>query len=401
MNTTTDDNQILALPAAGRLRRRAMERRNTSAGSDDMLDRGSFLGPDSQAAQTALREARVDRIEAGKRKLWRGHLRLTQLVNGPIFCSAMLFMVWQRWTFWAAGAAAMYTVAGMWAFARWMTPREQRLRRHMVCLARRRRSCVSCGYRLCDLQHGRCPECGTDFDPNDTRHVLRAETLRMYSSLARNISAIVIVHVMFWVAATVQGCSWMVSAGLATSLLTAFHLLHWSWIKQARSRDGASDLPSSVSRCPGCGAKLCDLDEPAPSTCHQCARPLTYGDVFIRPDVRRLWDRRITSLQYRSLMLRWAFLVLVCGGLSALVSLDTGLLRRMSLGMGRSMLFATLGVPLLVWVIGWTLAFRIFAQRLRRRLRLLFAQIRPTCRRCETDLSSLSVGSPCPTCGTR
>ncbi len=161
MDTTTDDNQILALPSAGELRRRAMERRHASFDSD----------AESRVARTTLREARMDRIEAGKRRLWRGQLRLTQLVNGLIFCSAMLFMVWQRWAFWAAGGAAMYTAAGMWAFARWMAPREQRLRRHMVCLARRRRSCVSCGYRLCDLQHGRCPECGTDFDPNDTRHV--------------------------------------------------------------------------------------------------------------------------------------------------------------------------------------------------------------------------------------
>ena len=388
MNTTTDDNPVLTLPSVGGLRRRAKARRGTSPGSVS----------DSRVARTTLREARLDRIETGKHRLWQSQLRLTQVVHGLLFCSAALFMLWQRWTFWAAGVAAVYAAAGMWAFARWMTPREQQLRRHMVCLAKRRRCCVSCGYRLCDLQGARCPECGVAFDPNDVRHVLRAETLKMYSSLARSISAIVIVHVMFWVAATVQGCSWTVLVGLAASLVVAFNLLHWIWIRPSRQRNGAAGSPLSGPRCSGCGAKLCDLNEPAPTVCCRCARRLTHGDVFIRPDVRRHWDRRITSVQYRSLMLRWGFLVLVCGGLSALVNLNAGLLRTMSLGMGPFMLFATLGIPFLMWVVGWTLAFRAVARRFRRRIALLFAQINPTCRRCETDLSRVPVGSPCPAC---
>lgn len=365
----------------------------------------------SDVDREARREVRLDRIQAGKTTLWRINLRLSQLANGIILCLAAIFMVWQDWAWWATGLAAVFTVTGMWTCARWMNPRELRLCRHMACLARRRRTCAQCGYRLHDLVNHQCPECGLSFAPNDTRHVLTRETVRLYSARARMVSTVVIVCVLFWVSALAQGESWPVNVGLALASLAAFYGLHLFWKYQAGTDMGRSESEMEMHepggfpqrfRCPDCNRNLGSVQGGASTICPGCDRRLTYGDIFIRPDVRRLSDRRITSLQFQSLILRWIFLFFVCGGLTTFVYLqDTMLSFAAPLGQSRSTLLVTLGLPVLAWVAISTFLFRHLAAKLQRRLRLLFTQIHPACSRCHTDVSKQQISQPCPACGHR
>lgn len=358
----------------------------------------------------ALREDRVDRIAAGKARLWQANLRLSQCVNCLILLVTVPFISWQAWAYWASGVSAVLAVSAVWAFARWMSPREQRLARHMAVLARRRRSCVHCGYCIRDLEYAQCPECGERFDPNDRRHELRAETVRMYSSRSRLISAAVVVGVLFWVSALAQGRGWVEHVGFAGALLLAFFGLHVFWTRQARAVErlavvpppepGASGLGMmpSLPTCEDCGERLCDVDAPPPAVCPGCGRSLTWGEVFTRPDVRRLSDPRVTSLQLQSMLLRWVFLVSLCGGLVVMISAGPVMLRRVATSLGVSMLLPAFGLGVLVWVTGLALAFRGAARGLQRRMRLLFAQIAPACGRCGADVSETPVGEACPAC---
>ncbi|MCG8409198.1 MAG: hypothetical protein MI923_28680 [Phycisphaerales bacterium] len=352
----------------------------------------------------ARREARLDQIQIGKSKLWQINLRLSQFANGVILSIAAPFIVWQEWAWWATGLAAFFTVAGMWTCARWMSARELRLCRHMACLARRRRACVQCGYLLRDLVNHQCPECGLAFDPNDTRHVLTRETVRLYSSRARMISTVVILCVLFWISALAQGEPWPVHVALGFASFMILHGLHMFWQHQAKLKEKRgyqeNELPS-LPRCPDCDAELCRNDGMVSKTCPVCSRRLTYGDVFVRPDVRRLSDRRITSLQYQSLILRWIFLVAVCGGLTVFVYLDDMFIGlTASFSRSRSTMLLLLGVPILTWVVAWTVLFRHLAAKLQRRLRMLFACIHPVCKGCGTDLSDKLAGSRCTICNS-
>jgi predicted RNA-binding Zn-ribbon protein involved in translation (DUF1610 family) len=375
------------------------------------------LPSSSTVDHCALRETRLDKIAASKRKLWINSLRLTQLVNLVLITGSVLFIMWQSWSYRATALAALFASSGMWLFARRMAPQEERLRRLMVSLARRRRACVICGYLLRDLTGNKCPECGTDFDPHDDRHVLAAETLHLVSSRARSVSALVIVFAMFWMSALVQGSPWPVHVAIALALLVAFHLLHAFWIWQAR-RMQPPLAHRHVPTCPGCQAALSPVDrsgrsEPRPSgsgarvksggdlpkACPTCSQPLTYADVFIRPDARRLADRRARRLQYHTLLLRWVFLMLMFAGLACLVAFGGALLRIPTFGLGRAGFILRLTIPVLFWVTLVAVPFRYLGKRLHRRSKLLSAQIGPECPRCRAALSSQAVGHPCPGCG--
>ncbi|MBN2560378.1 MAG: zinc finger-like domain-containing protein [Phycisphaerae bacterium] len=370
----------------------------------------------SSTERNTLREARLDRIEAGKNRLWRGSLRVTQLVNLLMFSASALFIMWRAWAYWATALAAVFATLGMWVFARRMTPREERLRRLMVTLARRRRTCVVCGYLLRDLTGSKCPECGAGFDSRDDRHILAQETLHLYSSRARSVSAVVSVFVLFWVSALARGSVWQVHVALALALLAAFHVLHALWIRQARRTKPRSD-PAGTPHCPGCGGELLletsnrqssifnrqsVIPNPQstilPRACPRCDRRLTYADVFVRPDVRRLADRRARRLQYRMLALRWAFLVAIFAGLACLVRFGGALPRIQMFGLGGWSFYVSVMLPVLTWVMLMTAVLRYLARRQQRRLKLLFAQIVPQCPRCGAGLSGQPVGRPCPTC---
>jgi len=340
--------------------------------------------PAPGATRTALREARLDFLEAAKSRLWRRDLRLAELFNFVLVSTTVVFLLWQRWAAWAVAVGAAFTVAGMWLFARWSAPREERLRRIMVILARNRRPCMHCGYQLRGLRAARCPECGAAFDPDDARHLFGPDLLRLVSMRGRQVSAIVIVFVLAWVSSLASAAGWLMHAALCAALLAGFCSLHCYWTRAGRrqSRGGMGKLRSPVS-----------------SGCDGVPRSATYADVFVRPDTRRLDDRRVLATQLQALLIRWAFLALICTGLRALLSIDDAWLRTLSLGLGRRSSLLALAAPVLIWVIAMGLAFRTLIRRSHRRLRLLFAQLVPQCRWCSADISALPVGSSCQRCG--
>lgn len=344
-----------------------------------------------------LREGRLNRIEAGKTKLWRGSLRRTQLVNVALVLIVGLIVIWQDWSFLGGTVGAVIATTGMWLFARRTAPTEERLRRHMLFLAAKRRTCAICGYRIHDLTGDKCPECGARFDPDDDRHMLRApETLHIYSAQARWISAIVIVLAIFWSCALVDRSGWLTHAALALGGLAAFHALHALWIRRARTIQRRHGLPTSP-RCPSCRTELAlnpGSGSQLPVRCPGCIRPLTYGDLFVRPDARWLADRRVRRIQYRLLMLRWFFLVAVFIGLVVLTQVDPVVRRIASLGMGP----VGLGLFVVFFVGGTAAVLRLLGIRLRRRLHLLFAQIEPQCEGCNAPITHVPIGGPCPAC---
>lgn len=345
-----------------------------------------------------LREARLDRIEAGKAALWRVDLRLTQIVNGLLMLASIGFVVWQGWAFWAAGLAAAFAVGGMWGFARWMRPREERLRRHLVTLARHRRVCAACGYRLRGLAEHRCPECGLAFDPDDDRHILGQQTLHVFSGRARQVSAIVIVFVIFWTTALAGGEPWPIHVILAGGLLIAFLALHVSWIARARRSEAGHDGPTAPA-CPGCATPVAIGRAEVQRTCEACGRHLTCGDLFVRPDTRRLTDRRVLAVQFRSLLLRWAFLCAACGGLTILVTVDVLARRLIQLAPVGPFFFVVMSIPVVAYLIACGSVFRRVARGQQRRLKMLFALIGPRCGRCGADVTQLRIGIACSCCG--
>ncbi len=348
----------------------------------------------------AIREARLDRIQAGKTRLWQGGLRIAQVVNGAVVGVAFFSLYSLGWSLRATVVASLVTVAVMWGFARLMAPRERRLRRHMVCLAQRRRGCVQCGYLLRDLIEHRCPECGLAFDPADHRHILTEKTLHRYSARARLISAVAIVAVLFWIATMAQGGAWIHHLLIAAGLLAAYYGMHRYWIDQARREETGGERVGPA--CPSCGMALAQAGGLLPSPCAGCGHRLTLGDVFVRPDPHRLADRRVVAIQCHSLVLRWCFLVSVCAGLT-LVALNHTVLLRLApvLGIGRAGEFTAIVGPVLFWAIGVMQIFVVFARRLQRRLRMMFAVVRPMCPRCEAGVSDVRVGEACPKCSRR
>ncbi len=346
-----------------------------------------------------LREDRLSRIEAGKTKLWRGSLRITQLVNIGLILIVGLIVIWQDWSFLGAAAGAAIATTGMWLFARRMAPTENRLRRHLLFLSAKRRTCARCGYRIHDLGGDKCPECGARFDPNDDRHLLRApQTLRIYSMQARRNSAVVIVLAIFWSCALANKSGWATHLALALGGLAAFHCLHALWIHSARAIQKRRGPPTRMPHCPACKTELpvkAARRNPLPDRCPKCQKPLTHGDLFIRPDARWLNDPRVHRIQYRLLILRWCFLVTIFTGLVVFTQVDPVVRRITSLGLG------PIGLVLfVVFFIGAAAgALRLLGVRLQRRLKLLFAQVEPQCERCNAPITKVSIGEPCPECG--
>lgn len=353
----------------------------------------------SSADRNALREARLDRIEHGKNIVWRNSLRWTQLANILLTIASALFIIWQDWAYWAAALAATGAGTGMWLFARRMAPREERLRRLLVSLARRRRACVVCGYLIRDLASCTCPECGTAFDPQDDRHILTQQTLQLLSSRGRQVAAVAIVFVLFSMTELARpGAGWFVHLGLAIGLGVAFHCLRVRWGRQDRAAEppgGSGD----ASCCPACRAGVPADTATPPEACPHCARRLTYADVFVRPSVKRLGDQRARRLFDRLLMVRYTFLVALFIGLVGLIEAGGVIGRIPILGFGGPALMLKCAFPVLLWVVTLAATFRFLARRLRRRLKLLFAQIAPECLACGAALAEQPVGLPCPSCG--
>ncbi len=349
-------------------------------------------------SRTELRERRLEAVEAAKHRLWLNSLRLTELVYFILIGAAVGFVFWQDWALAATGIAAAGSIVGMWAFARRMSPREERLRRMMDLLARRRRTCAECGYRLQDLASDRCPECGLRFDPEDSRPFLAQQTLVMFSGQARMVSAVMIVFVLFWVSILAGGGHWSMYVALAFGLLLALNGVYLIWAVQARRSQREGEM-AARRRCRHCNHASSSAAKSLPTHCDTCGERFVYRDVFVRPDVRRMADRRVRRLIYASLMLRWVFFVALFGGLLVLIQSDVVMRFLASFGFTQSVSTFSMMVPVLIWMLGVAVAFRHIGRRIQRRLRRLFSAIAPHCRRCGNDLSEMPVGAACPNCG--
>lgn len=351
-------------------------------------------------ARPCVADDRLNMLIEGKDRLWKRDLRIAELVNVVIISAASAFVMSQRWAWWAVAVASISAVACMWAFARMMTPREERLRRLMRVIARRRRVCVSCGYRLEGERHGRCrcPECGTAYDAGDTRHLLGQELLHAFAARGRAMAGIVIVYVLIWLALVARGEGLTAHAGLSVALLAAMEVMHRAFVRQGQRNDDAGAIGAIALH--DCGAEL-NCRDGLPVDCPACERMLTFGEIFVRPDPANLGDRRILNLLHRATLLRWVFITLICGGLAAFLQLDDVLVRRLSLSLGWTGSIISLAIPMLVWVVGLGVALRARVHRNFAALKRLVSQLLPTCPGCQRDLSAIRVGPRCSECQAR
>lgn len=292
----------------------------------------------------ALRRRRIDWIEEGKTRYWKFNLRLSELVNFVVFVPSILFLWYHAWSSWALIPAITIAVGGMWVFARRMRPREARLCRQMVFIARRRRRCASCRYCIQGLPGPRCPECGFEFDVRDDRHLLIPLMNAMYSHQGRQVAAVAISAGMAAVVLLAQGASWRWHVGWSLALLVALHGLFVLWIVQAKRQQREFERTG--------------------------VHPFSE-----RPDPRRPADWRMLRLQYASIFLRWGMMSAICGGLAVIVNLDASVLRILSFGVGANMLAVSLGVPVLAYVLGVGMVTRSIGTRLMNRMRVMFAEV--------------------------
>lgn len=343
---------------------------------------------------------RLNLLIEGKDRLWKRDLRISELVNVVIISAASAFVMSQRWAAWSVAVASISAVVCMWAFARTMTPREERLRRLMRVIARRRRLCVGCGYRLVDAGRGRCrcPECGAAYDAADTRHLLGQELLHAFSARGRVIAGIVIVYVLIWLALVAQGAGLAAHGGLSFALLAALEVMHRGFVRRGRLSAVAPANRTELTH--ECGARL-PVDYCLPTDCPACERMLTFGEIFVLPDPANLADRRILALVHSAMLLRWVFITLICGGLAAFLQLDDVLVRRLSLSLGWTGSIISLAIPMLAWVAGLGIALRTRVHRNFAALRRLVSQLAPTCPGCNRDLSAIRVGPRCSDCHAR
>ena len=342
---------------------------------------------------------RLNLLIEGKDRLWKRDLRISELVNVIIISGASALVMSQRWAWWAVAVASISAVACMWAFARMMTPREERLRRLMRVIARRRRLCTGCGYRLIETDRGRsrCPECGAAYESGDTRHLLGQELLHAFSARGRAIAALVIVYVLIWLALVARGSGMMAQGCLSMGLFAAFEIIHRVFIRRGRFNAGnvRRVRPTHV-----CGVEL-SCRGGLPRNCPACERMLTFGEIFVRPDPANLADRRILHLLHQATLLRWTVITLICGGLAAFLQCDDVLVRRLAFSLGWSGSIISLAIPMLIWVVGLGLFLRTQVHRNFAALKRLAGQLSPMCPGCNRDLSDVRVGPCCPDCHAR
>lgn len=275
---------------------------------------------DASARQNAadhqlLRAERLDFLEASKSKIWKNDLRLSELAYFSLLIPALAAMWWFAWSWPVCLIASVYAVIGMLAFSTWMVPRERRLIRHMMFLARHRRRCIDCRYVIQDVERAVCPECGKAFDPHDERHLMLPLINQLYSQQARRIAAVAIPMMLVEITLIASGASVALHVAAAASFLFAFHGVFGLTCWDAR-RDANGTRP------------------------WQLLRQRLSTNAF----------RRLLGLQYAGLILRWAFLVSLCGGLAAILQINTATLERLGIANTPLGVYGGIGTPALVWM---------------------------------------------------
>ncbi|MCA9254741.1 MAG: hypothetical protein KDA33_03850 [Phycisphaerales bacterium] len=271
-------------------------------------------------------------------------LRVSEIANFGALAPAIILLWWQTWAWQALVPACSIAVGAMWTVAWRMRPREERLCRHMVFLARHRRRCAMCRYCIQGLAGPCCPECGFAFDVDDDRHLMIPLINQMYSRQGRHVAAVAISAGMAAVVLLAQGADWRWHVVWSLALLLVLHMVFGVWILQARSRQNAFER----------------------------AGVTPFSD---RPDPRRPSDWRLLRLQYVGVLLRWAMMTAICGGLAVIVNLDPSVLRVLAFGGGADMLVVSLGVPVLAYVLGVGMLMRVLVSRLMTRMRIMLAEI--------------------------
>jgi hypothetical protein len=301
-------------------------------------------------ARAALRDRRIDRIEAGKSALWRADLRISQSANVAILAIAGGFLMLMGWTWTALVPGCVFAVGGMWAVALRMRPRETRLCRHMMFLARHRRRCAICRYCIQGLTSRQCPECGFPFDPADNRHLLIPQLNRIYSQQGREVGAVAIAAVMIGMTLIAQKANWQSFALWSLGLLIAFHGLYAAWM----------------------------LSVSAATVRKREAREFNGTDVEVKFDAANSIpeseiSQHILRHQYLGLLLRWAFLTALVTGIHFNLSVGNAFLPTT---FGKSAVIASIIARISIWIITVAFAAGYLGRRLRHRAIISLLQSR-------------------------
>lgn len=262
-----------------------------------------------------LRADRLDYLEAAKSKIWKNDLRLSELAYFTLLIPALAAMWWFKWSWPVCLIASVYAVIGMLAFSTWMVPRERRLIRHMMFLARHRRRCIDCRYVIQDVERHLCPECGKAFNPQDQRHLMLPLINQLYSQQARRIAAVAIPMMLVEITLIAGGASVALHTAAAAGFLLAFHCVFGLTYWEAR-RDTSTGRPWSS----------------------------------LRQMLAATGFSRLLRLQYSGLLLRWAFLVSLCGGLAAILQINVATLERLGIANTPFGVYGGIGTPALVWL---------------------------------------------------
>ena len=297
----------------------------------DRHERPAAADRNARLSEITRRERRIDRIEAGKSAHWRTDLRISQSANVLILVVAGGFLMWRDWSWTALAPACIFAVGGMWAVALRMRPREARLCRHMMFLARHRRRCAMCRYCIQGIDSDRCPECGFEFDIKDNRHLLIPWLAKTYSRQGRQVGAIAIVAVMIGMTLITHRATWQFFSLWSLGLLLACHALYVAWMQSASSASGVKSLANDQAVA-----------------------------------------KRVLKFQYLALLLRWAFLTALVMGIHLNLTVGNAwILTRF----GKTGAIASIVARLSIWVV--TVAF--VAGTLGRRIRqaAIIAVVRP------------------------
>ena len=314
------------------------------------------------ARDLVLRAERLDHLEASKSTIWKNDLRLSELAYFALLTPALGAMWWSAWSWSMCLMASIYSIVGMLAFSTWMVPRERRLIKHMMFLARYRRRCIDCRYVVQDSPRGQCPECGKAFDPNDQRHLMLPLINQLYSQQARRIATVAIPMILVEITLIARSAPLAGHAWAAAGFLVAFHaifgLTWWGARKSDEVMKGIAEGNRPFQQWQlierGAIASFSPMHNTTKSDSVHAVSPtatrLQAPWSALRGKLRPECFTSLLKLQYTGLLLRWVFLVALCGGLAAILRLDPATLKSLGIATTPLGLYGGIGVPALVWM---------------------------------------------------